>query len=244
MNTQAAGPTPKRQPLKRIEIAQQLREAIVEGTYGNGELLPGENELAERFDVSRGTIRRALESLAEEHLVDTRTGIGSFVTFDGHALDQGASWGNALALGGIQTSVRILRAERIVDPELAASVSPTGMEFLALDRLRLLPDGTPVSLERSRVPFVGALARVPEHGLVGDSLTTTMGEAGLIPASGEQWVSATPLSAEDAALLERAHGELFLNSIRITRDADGTFIEKVVSWLDPAHFRLHTYFGA
>ncbi|WP_431277606.1 GntR family transcriptional regulator [Leifsonia poae] len=243
MNTQSMAPTRGRTSLKRQEIAGELRDAILSGTYTNGSLLPGENELAQRFSVSRGTIRRALDTLAEDNLIDTRTGIGSFVTFDGHPLDQGPSWGRALAVSGIDAHAEILRMERVVDPDLAAAVDASGMDFLALDRVRRLTDGTAVSLERSRVPAVGLLATVPQNGLVEDSLSKTMAEAGLVPAKGDQWIAVATLSAEDAGILGRETGELFLNSVRIARDADGRFVEKVVSWLDPQRFRLHMTFG-
>jgi GntR family transcriptional regulator len=226
MNKQAMGPTRVRTSLKRQEIAGELRDAILSGTYRNGSLLPGENELAQRYSVSRGTIRRALDSLAEDNLIDTRTGIGSFVTFDGHSLGQGPSWGRALAMSGVDAHADILR-----------------MDVLALDRVRRLTDGTAVSLERSRVPAVGLLATVPQNGLVEDSLSKTMAEAGLVAAKGDQWIAVASLSAEDAEILGRAAGDLFLNSVRVARDADGRFVEKVVSWLDPQRFRLHMTFG-
>ncbi|MFF1634725.1 GntR family transcriptional regulator [Leifsonia sp. NPDC058248] len=243
MNRQAAGPSHGRTGLKRQEIAGELRDAILSGTYSNGSLLPGENELAQRFSVSRGTIRRALDSLADDNLIDTRTGIGSFVTFDGRAIGQAPSWGRALATSGVDEHPDILRMEHVIDPDLAAAVSSSGMEFLALDRVRRLADGTAVSLERSRVPAAGIIATVPENGLVDDSLSKTLAEAGLVAESGEQWIAVAALSAEDARILGREPGELFLNSVRVARDADGRFVEKVVSWLDPQRFRLHMSFG-
>jgi GntR family transcriptional regulator len=70
-----------------------------------------------------------------------------------------------------------------------------------------------------------------------------MAEAGLVAAKGDQWIAVASLSAEDAEILGRAAGDLFLNSVRVARDADGRFVEKVVSWLDPQRFRLHMTFG-
>ncbi|WP_020664491.1 GntR family transcriptional regulator [Amycolatopsis benzoatilytica] len=232
-----------RTALKRQEIAAELRAEIVAGRYGNGALLPGENELAQRFGVSRGTIRRALGSLAEEDLIDTQTGVGSFVTFDGQPLGAEPSWGHAFAVLGAPVRAEIVRAQLVVDPELAASVASAGMEFLALDRVRRLADGTPVSLERSRVPAVGRIADVPLEGLVGNSLTATMAEAGLSSARGEQWIAVAPLEPADAELLGRRPDDAFLHAVRISYTADGRFAEKVTSWLDPKRFRLHTKFG-
>ena len=233
-----------RSSLKRLEIASQLREAIVGGSYDNGALLPGEKELAQQFSVSRGTIRRALEGLAKDRLIETHSGVGSFVTFDGHQLSESTSWGNALAVSGVQMHAEVLRLERIVDPELAVSLGINSMDFLVVDRVRHVVDGQAVSIERSRVPAIGALASAPESGLFDGSLATTMAASGLVTHHGEQWISVAPLTDADAEILGRAPGDLFLHSIRIARDPDGRFVEKVVSWLDPVRFRLHMNFGA
>ncbi|MEU5870182.1 GntR family transcriptional regulator [Glycomyces sp. NPDC047369] len=230
-----------RPPKKSTIVAESLRTAILSGRYRDGQLLPGEQDLAQRYDVSRGTIRKVLAQLAEESLINTRTGVGSFVAFGGKALDQALGWGRALAGAELETTV--LRAEIIADPDLAVGVGAASSRFLALDRVRALPDGAPVSLERSRVPATGVLADVPRDGLVDGSLTATLSEAGLTPASGEQWVSVAALDLDDAAILQRAAGTLFLHSTRLVRDARGEFVEKVVSWLDPDHFRVHISFG-
>ena len=61
-------------------IAEEIRADIVSGRRADGERLPSEHEFATRFDVSRHTVRRALASLAEAGLVESRRGSGVFVT--------------------------------------------------------------------------------------------------------------------------------------------------------------------
>jgi GntR family transcriptional regulator len=229
--------------LKRQQIASSLTDAITSGRYQNGALLPAEQELATRFDVSRGTVRRALEDLARADLINTRTGIGSFVTYDGQSFSDPSSWGRALAEGGVETTTHVLRLERITDADLAAELGRSDSDFIALDRLRRDAAGVAVSLERSRVPAVGRLAEAPGRGLVDDSLSATLRASGLVSSAGEQWISAGPLGAADAVLLDRAPGTFFLHSTRVARTADGSFAEKVTSWLDPEHFRIHLNFG-
>ncbi|HEY4609830.1 MAG TPA: GntR family transcriptional regulator [Ilumatobacteraceae bacterium] len=56
------------------EIAQVLRERIAE--VGTGRVLPSESDLSAEFRVSRVTVRRALETLREEGLVESRQGFG------------------------------------------------------------------------------------------------------------------------------------------------------------------------
>ncbi len=58
------------------EIAQVLRERIA--AVGPGHVLPSESELSAEFKVSRVTVRRALETLRDERLVESRQGFGWF----------------------------------------------------------------------------------------------------------------------------------------------------------------------
>jgi len=63
------------------QIAQAIRDAIVEGRMITGERLPSEAELAEQFNVSRPTVREALKRLAAQSLIRTQRGAfgGAFV---------------------------------------------------------------------------------------------------------------------------------------------------------------------
>jgi GntR family phosphonate transport system transcriptional regulator len=60
-------------------IADEIEQAIVAGTYVTGDRLPGELEIAGRFDVNRHTVRRALADLAQRGLVRAERGSGTFV---------------------------------------------------------------------------------------------------------------------------------------------------------------------
>ncbi|MBC6440837.1 MAG: FadR family transcriptional regulator [Rhodospirillales bacterium] len=62
-------------------IAAQLRQAILDGVYVDGERLPAERQLATALSSSRTTVREALRILEHNHLVSRRVGSGTFVTF-------------------------------------------------------------------------------------------------------------------------------------------------------------------
>jgi DNA-binding FadR family transcriptional regulator len=64
------------------QVADQLRELIVQGELPPGARLPSEAELGVQFGVSRSTVREALRMLASQHLITTSRGVGggSFVT--------------------------------------------------------------------------------------------------------------------------------------------------------------------
>jgi len=194
--------------------------------------------------VSRGTVRSALAKLVQEKMIATRNGVGSFVTFDDSDLDGTLGWSDEFSAAGVDHAVDVIGIAVTTDPELAAEVRTPSMSFVAVDRVRRMPDGTAVSLERSRVPSVGSLARLSQDGLDDQSLTSALRAANLVPHSGEQWLSVVQVSGEDARLLGVADGQPFLHSVRITRDAGGHFVEKVVSLLSPERFRLHAKFRA
>lgn len=71
----------KRQNLSK-QIADQIRQAIIDGSLKADDRLPTEGELALRFNVSRPTIREALKRLAAQNLIRTRRGPtgGSFIS--------------------------------------------------------------------------------------------------------------------------------------------------------------------
>ena len=66
--------------LKRDYIYNQLREAIRSGTMKPGERLSGETQLAQDFNVSRVTVREALEILEHEKLIKRVQGKGTFIS--------------------------------------------------------------------------------------------------------------------------------------------------------------------
>ena len=228
--------------LKHEQIAEVLGREIRRGRLGYGDRLPGESALAQRFSVSRNTVRAALSELGDAGLITTRSGKGSFVTFDGQRLDDRHGWAQALRDRGAELTVTVLRCARVHDAGLAKRLGVPGPEFIAVDRVRAQRSGRTVSYECSRVPLTEATSAIPERGLVGGSLTRTLTEAGLVVARGEQWVSARQPSAPEAAAMGRDYADWFLAVRRTNWTADDKLVEHVESLLDPAHFQLHQTF--
>lgn len=219
----------------------ELTEQIRSGRLARGEQLPGENQIAEKYQVSRGTVRSALSELQRQELIATRSGVGSFVAFDGVTLDQTVGWATALADSGFDVSTELLSIERTADAELTERFGLA--EFVAIRRLRRDRAVGPVSVETSLIPAFGELSELPERGLLDDSITATLLSVGLIAGAGDQRIGTHPLSAEMAALLERTEGELFLQAVRTSVSAEGELVEQVTSLLDPDRFQFHLTFG-
>lgn len=228
---------------KPEQIASVLEQEIRSGVLAFGERLQSESELVQRFAVSRNTLRKGLEELNSRGLITTRVGIGSFVTFNGQTIHDVMGWSKALADVGADTETRVLRIEMTRDAALAERLKLDDKAFIAVDRLRLLTgDQKPISIERSRVPFLPELEDVPLHGLRSGSLTRTLHAAGLVPDHGEEWADIEMLGEADAQLLGCAPASAFLRTRRLTRTADGRPIEYVTSLLNPAYFALHLQF--
>lgn len=63
-----------------IQLQGILKEKILNGEYGVDEQIPPENELCETYNVSRITVRKAIETLVQEKLLYRLQGKGTFVT--------------------------------------------------------------------------------------------------------------------------------------------------------------------
>lgn len=74
------GPAPRDATFRYQWVADQLRKEINDGTHRPGERLPTQEELADRYRVSRATVIQALDLLRERGLIVTRQGSGTFVT--------------------------------------------------------------------------------------------------------------------------------------------------------------------
>jgi len=234
--------------LKHQQITAVLAQEIRSGHRPTGEQLPGEHALAQRFGVSRTTVRAALAELNEAGLIATRTGKGSYVLFDGRPLDNRLGWARALAVQGIDTRVRTLAVREVRDEQLASQLALDAGVFVTVERTReLVGDGCVITYERSFLPCVPGVVELPRRGLDDlsrtGSLTEVMRQAGLHPDHGEQRLSGRRIDAREAEVLRRAPGDWFLDTRRTSRAADGSLVEHVVSLLDPDHFQLSLEFG-
>ena len=71
------------EPVKRSRIyehiVQQIRSLVSDGSWSPGDQIPPERELAERFQVSRTSVREALRALEMQGVIESRQGGGTFV---------------------------------------------------------------------------------------------------------------------------------------------------------------------
>jgi len=146
---------------RHAQITQWLNEQIEKGRFNPDEKLPSENELAKKFDVSRVTIRRALQSLENDEIIYRCQGLGSFVS-DGrkkHNLVKLTDFNEDMKTAGLEASSIVKRFEVITAPEwLSDRLNlEKNVKVLQVDRLRL-GDGEPIAYDTSWLPiFYGQL---------------------------------------------------------------------------------------
>jgi GntR family transcriptional regulator, transcriptional repressor for pyruvate dehydrogenase complex len=113
------------EPVKRSRIyehiVEQIRALIREGRWAPGDQIPPERELAERFRVSRTSVREALRALEMQGVIDSRQGGGTFVrTADTEALVPPLA---AAILRGRQELAEVLEVRELIEPGIARSAA-------------------------------------------------------------------------------------------------------------------------
>jgi len=74
------------------QVADQIRAMVKSSQLGPGERLPPIHELARQFDVSRATVREAIQVLSALGYLKVKHGVGIFVAEDVHQLDDPSFW--------------------------------------------------------------------------------------------------------------------------------------------------------
>jgi len=99
-------------------IAREMEALIKDGIWSSGDMLPSERELAQRFGVSRGSVREALRLLEAAGLITIRQGEGARVS------DPSSSIGHLLAQRISSPNIfHLFEFRLILEPEVAAQAA-------------------------------------------------------------------------------------------------------------------------
>lgn len=143
------------------QISNWIREQIESGNYKVDEKLPSENEFTEKFDVSRVTVRRALQTLENEQMIYRCQGLGSFVKDNRSHQSFGrlTDFMEDMVRAGMEASSKVLELKPVPVPDRIASILKIkeGSTVVRLDRLRL-GDDRPIAFDITWLPmFYGQL---------------------------------------------------------------------------------------
>jgi len=216
---------------KYHQVYLVLRERLAEGSFSDG--VPPELRLVQQFGVARATVRKALERLAAEGLIDRRPGRGTRPRQHdgGHA--QSAAPGQLTGLlenivhVSLQTRVRVLSCEVVAAPAPVARrlALPPRARVQKAVRVRATRDG-PLSHITTWVPH--ELARgFGRRELAREPILLLLERAGVRIGRATQSISACPADAAVARRLGVAKGTALLAVARLVYDTD----ERPVQWL-------------
>ena len=193
-------PLPK---YRRVE--EDLRYRVVSGQWKQGDQIPSEADLCTQYDVSRITIRRAIQELAIEGYLYSVSGKGTFVA----EWEAGAEIGPALKgftnemqeLGYRAVTVGVELEVVRADAKLAAilNVGP-GDRVIELRRVRAVQDGEIIGYSINSFPFSREFSVDPSDYY--GSLYELLGQFGVSFTTGRDYLEATLPSAAIAEKLE------------------------------------------
>jgi GntR family transcriptional regulator len=227
-----------------IQLASLLREQILCKALLPNTRLPSERDLCTQYNISRITVRQALNTLAQEGLVHSSVGKGTFVAAPHlrEELQPLSSFTQDLQRRGMLASSRVLDCAIIpADDDLAARLRiPRGAEVVRLHRLRLA----------NNAPIATQLTHLPHH-LCPDLLRfdfntrslydVLRGEYNLRLATSDTTIEATLAQPEEAALLELRRPAAVLVSEQVTHLVDGAVIEITRSVFHAERYKLSTH---
>ncbi|QRN48701.1 GntR family transcriptional regulator [Macrococcoides bohemicum] len=138
-----------------LQIAEKIRNNIDNGELQVGDKLPSERKLCELYDVSRITIRQALDLLEDERIIQRKQGIGTYVLPSQYnqILNNLYSFSDEIIKKGDKPSTKMLdiQLERVNDYIHKRTGLMLNAHVFKLTRLRLAND-KPLVLEYSYIP--------------------------------------------------------------------------------------------
>lgn len=213
----------------RLPRYQRLRDEIAAGiaaqTWKPGQAIPSETDLAERHGLAVGTVRRAIDVLVAEGLVERSQGRGTFVRrpcFD-HSLLR------CLHIPGLQPGETPVLVSRILEraalkasPEVAERLGlPAGADCIRLVRQKLVDRrilrGEEIWLPKARfAPLLSV-----ELASIGNDLYPAFERlCGQLVATAEESLTAEAIGAEHATLVGVPVGQPVVIIDRLTRGYD------------------------
>jgi GntR family transcriptional regulator len=222
--------------VRRVSLVDQVRQGLLEdllgGTLEPGEKLPNEDKLAERFAVSRATVREAVLGLLEAGYLIRRHGSGTYVTSaprSRHALDTTVSYTAMIRDAGHEPGETVIRKGVRAATELEHSLLSLddAEAVMELERVRLA-DRRPVIYSRDRIR-ASLLQGVADEAL-DSSLYEILNEAGHAVVRARAELIPTLADAKLSRLLEVKRGTPLLHIDQIDYDARGRAVMLSQEW--------------
>ena len=207
------------------QVATKFEVAIRQGTLPPGSRIENEVSLAERLQLSRPTIRRAIQSLVDAGLIVRRRGIGSQVVHG--QVTRGlelTSLFEDIQQGGGRAHTTVVTYDNVpASAPVAQSLGiPTGTVVTEAVRIRFA-DNAPVAVLHNWIPHT--VGKISKEELDTTGLYQLLRERGSVPQVGKQRIGARKVTSGEAQQLDIESGAAVLTMERTAYDSMGRAIE-------------------
>jgi GntR family transcriptional regulator len=209
-----------------LQLKRWIEDAVHRGAIKPGDALPSERDLAVRVDMSRVTVRKAVQHLVREGVLVQRHGSGTYVAQQPNRVEQSLSQLTSFTedmarRGMIVRSTWLDRGIYAPSPEETIVLGLSATDSVArIARLRLSGD-TPLAIERAAL----SSRLLPDPEAVGTSLYAHLDKTRNRPVRAIQRIRAVSLGDDDAKLLDVAPGVASLHIERTSYLASGRVVE-------------------
>jgi len=225
-------------------IQRNLSDLIIQGRLVEGQAIPPEHELADMYNVSRLTVRRALDELVHQHWLVRKQGVGTFVAAPRLvSIAPGKfSFTEEMRAIGRRPGSRLLSNRTVTaDARIATHLKlATGHPVIEIKRVRLADD-IPILLETSCLSQIRFPALEGETSLENASLYKFLfDQYDISVTSMDQTLKPALLTAEQAAHLDAQPGSPSIISEIVAFDDHGEPVE--YSWSIASGEKCEFYF--
>jgi GntR family transcriptional regulator len=210
------------------QLKEILREYIESGEWKPGDLIPSENEFQQEYNISRNTVKKALDDLVQEGILNRIQGKGTFVSMPKieQSLSGFYSFSKVLRSKGLEPKDIILSLDqKEVKPSIAKRLQlPEKALVIELRRLRCAND-EPMILETSYIPLQlvsGLSAEKLEHNSLYDLMQS---EYGIMVTKAKETFEPVLIRDYESSYLQIKEGSPALLLERVAYDSNGQPVE-------------------
>lgn len=237
-------PGMRTRPLLADVVRAELRKAIMSGEFPLGSKLPNEEQLRERFSVSRVTLREAVRGLIEDGMVVRQHGSGTYVTHRPalrNSLDTNFSYTEYLESSGVRASKQILSARMVLADEATAAALRIEVESDVVEIRRVRnADSRPAIYSEDYLPANIVDPKADRDAFRG-SLYRLLDQRGHAVEHGEAILVPVVADRRLARVLDVALGTPLQHIEQVDVDAQGRPVMRSLEWHVPAVVELRVY---
>jgi len=223
------------------QLIDVLRGELLSGEIQPGELIPTEGELSAQYQVSRTTVRKAIETLSDEGLVVKKQGKGTFAEkpkFERKIIDP-VSFSASCTYKGMRPGSKLI--QRFIRKADSAERQSLGLdqkgEILYIQRLRYV-DNEPLLVENNYFPLP-EYKFLLEKDIDAHSLYDTIsGESGKKIGSAHKTIEITMAAKNEADLLQVKTGSPLFYLRGIVFDESGIPVHLTAQFIRGDRFKL------